>query len=95
LATFATTSFDGSAAVWQLQQQSGSGPALRATGPASGALGTNKFSQIAILSGAHTDKVLGCAFAPVTQQLVTTGADGMVVLWSPGPKQGRQTGVER
>jgi len=98
LPAFATTSFDGSAAVWQLQQpQSGPGPALRATGgQASGAPGTNKgFSQISLLSGAHTDKVLGCAFAPLTQQLVTTGADGMVVLWSPGPKLGRQTGVER
>lgn len=41
-------------------------------------------TQICVLSGVHSDKVLGCAFVPKTQSIVTTGADGAVVVWSPG-----------
>jgi WD40 repeat protein len=66
---FITTSFDGTAAIWRAY----SDKHMKNT-PIS-------FRRLALLEG-HTDKVLGAAIVPRSQQVVTSGADGRVILWS-------------
>lgn len=41
-----------------------------------------KFERLAVLQGAHTDKVLGCSVLPWSQQILTSGADGKIALWT-------------
>ena len=66
-----TTSFDGTAALW------GVAPGVGFNAD------RGHFDRIALLSGAHGDKILGCSVLPHTQQILTSGADGVVALWSP------------
>ena len=71
------------------QEQGQPGAPLFATASFDGtaavwALQGQSFVQRALLQGAHTDKVLGVASVSggPSGQLVTTGADGRVVLWT-------------
>jgi WD40 repeat protein len=68
-----TTSFDGSAAVWKvdhstLQRQKRYGS------------GDKAFHMQSSLLG-HTDKILGLSVDNNTNDIVTSGADGKVLLW--------------
>jgi hypothetical protein len=72
-----TTSFDGQGAVWQLSPQHF---ATSADGGGEG--GGYDVTKVAGLSG-HTDKILSCAYSPLTHDIITSGADGNVLSWSP------------
>ena len=73
---FATTSYDGTAAVWRINTNTNTYTNTNTN--------TNTISRLASLDGgAHSDKVLGLVLVHATSQIVTTGADGRVVLWSP------------
>ncbi len=76
-----TTSFDGTAAVYGIGNSTTGGGAL--TGATGGNAGEGGFRRLANLNGAHTDKVLGCCVLAHSQQILTSGADGIVALWSP------------
>ena len=72
-----TTSFDGQGSVWKLTtQQLLSGDA---SAPAAG--GGFDVAKVARLVG-HTDKILSCAYSPLTHDGITSGADGNVLSWS-------------
>eukprot|EP00605_Chrysophyceae_sp_TOSAG23-4_P001339 GSChrysophyteH1.ASY1.ANO1.1456.1 assembled CDS len=64
-----TTSFDGTAALWSVGNVAKGGE--------------GGFQLLSKLGGAHSDKVLGCCALPHSQQILTSGADGIVALWSP------------
>ena len=61
-----TTSFDGTGAIWKLDNSKGE-PSL--------------IKSDSLLNG-HEDKMLCAVRCPNTGQIVTTGADGRTVLWS-------------
>lgn len=65
-----TTSYDSTAAIWRFN---GVGSSL-------------SIQQASTLRGGHTDKVLSCVTIPHTTDVITTGADGKVLLWSSSPK---------
>jgi WD40 repeat protein len=68
-----TTSYDGSAAVWNASF-------IAESNPRSGVPSSSLVKKASLLNG-HTDKVLSAARCPHTDILVTTGADGRAVLW--------------
>lgn len=78
-----TTSFDGTAALWGLGNATTGGNSGALTGATGGNSGEGGFRRLAKLAGAHTDKVLGCCVLAHSQQILTSGADGIVALWSP------------
>lgn len=66
-----TTSFDGQGSVWRLSSQQGSSSS-------SGGLDVAKVARLA----GHTDKILSAVYSPRTHDVVTSGADGNVLMWS-------------
>jgi len=66
-----TASFDGTAGLWGVIGGSG------------GNADRGRFDSLASLAGAHGDKILGCCVLPHSQHILTSGADGVVALWSP------------
>ncbi len=75
-----TTSFDGTAALWGVSHSQTGLPMTGATG---GNSDRGRFDRLSLLSGAHTDKVLGVCVLQHSQNILTSGADGVVALWSP------------
>jgi WD40 repeat protein len=75
-----TTSFDGTAALWGVSHSQTGLPMTGATG---GNSDRGRFDRLSLLSGAHTDKVLGVCVLQQSQNILTSGADGVVALWSP------------
>jgi WD40 repeat protein len=89
-----TTSYDGTAAMWKLHTNGFTrlGSASRkpdASAAAGGGVGStqnNVFERLAVMQGAHDDKVLAGCVVPWTQQAITTGADGRVMRWGVSGK---------
>lgn len=71
-----TTSFDHTAAVWDVQVSSPAGGRGSAT-----ATSEQKLVKTAMLSHGHSDKILCATRFPLSGSIMTTGADGKAVLW--------------
>lgn len=75
-----TTSFDHTAAVWDIQLSSTAPDTVRAKGSHKQTFDCS-LKRAATLINGHTDKILCATKFPHSDTIVTTGADGKAILW--------------
>ena len=82
-----TTSYDGTAAMFKLHSKAFTRVGNKPKGGEIIAVDNSSsqvFQRVAVMQGMHHDKVLSGCVVPWTQEVITTGADGMVIKWGEG-----------